>query len=120
MANHPGIIQVEDYEKLVGAETIERIKKKAGLLQHLHVVNINSTYYGGGVADLLRSLTLLMNAVGITTGWRVLQGAQDFFSITKKMHNALQGDEINLNYISSVPAGMPQAIASRLIIPKGS
>ena len=97
MANHPGIIQIEDYEKLVGAETIERIKKKAGSLQHLHVVNINSTYYGGGVADLLRPLTLLMNSVGIKTGWRVLQGAQDFFSITKKMHNALQGDEINLS-----------------------
>ena len=97
MANHPGIIQIEDYEKLVGAETIDRIKKKAGLLQHLHVVNINSTYYGGGVAELLRSLTLLMNTVGIKTGWRVLQGARDFFSITKKMHNALQGDEINLS-----------------------
>jgi trehalose synthase len=97
MANHPGIIQIEDYEKLVGEETIERIKKKAGSLQHLHVVNINSTYYGGGVAELLGSLTLLMNSVGIKTGWRVLQGARDFFSVTKKMHNALQGDRINLS-----------------------
>jgi trehalose synthase len=34
--------------------------------------------------------------VGITTGWRVIQGSPDFFSITKKMHNALQGGEINL------------------------
>ena len=30
-------------------------------------------------------------------GWRVIQGRPDFFSITKKMHNALQGAEINLS-----------------------
>ncbi len=90
------IIQVEDYEPLVGAETIDRIRAKARPLQGLHVVNINSTYYGGGVAELLSSMSLLMNSVGIKTGWRIIQGGPDFFSITKKMHNALQGDDINL------------------------
>jgi trehalose synthase len=37
-----------------------------------------------------------MNSLGIKTGWRVIQGSPDFFSITKKMHNALQGDMIGL------------------------
>jgi trehalose synthase len=97
MLKHHQITQIEDYEPFVGAETIERIKKKAKRLQHLHVANVNSTYYGGGVAELLTSLTLLMNNVGIKTGWRVIQGAPDFFSITKKMHNALQGGDINLS-----------------------
>jgi trehalose synthase len=90
------IIQIEDYRKFVGAETIERIREKAKPLQGLHVAHVNSTYYGGGVAELLSSLTLLMNSVGIKTGWRIVQGSPDFFSITKKMHNALQGGEINL------------------------
>jgi len=58
------IVQVEDYEPLVGAETIERITQKAKPLHDLHVANINSTYYGGGVAQLLSSLTLLMNNLG--------------------------------------------------------
>jgi len=97
MLRHHKITGIEDYEPFVGAEAIERIKKKAKSLQHLHVANVNSTYYGGGVAELLTSLTLLMNSVGIKTGWRVIQGAPDFFSITKKMHNALQGGEINLS-----------------------
>lgn len=91
------IVQLEDYEKLVGAETLDRIREKAKRLQGLHVVNINSTYYGGGVAELLSSVSLMMNSVGIKTGWRIIQGPPDFFSITKKMHNALQGDEINLS-----------------------
>jgi trehalose synthase len=91
-----GLVRVEDYEPLVGAETVDRIMEKAGKLEGLHVANINSTYYGGGVAELLDSLTLLMNGLGIKTGWRVIQGASDFFGITKKIHNALQGGNINL------------------------
>ncbi len=90
------LITVEDYGPLVGAETIERILRKASRLRDLHVAHVNSTYYGGGVAELLSSLTLLMNSAGIKTGWRVIQGRPDFFSITKKMHNALQGADINL------------------------
>ena len=93
---HRRIAQVEDYEQFVGAETIERIKEKAKSLHDLHVANVNSTYYGGGVAQLLSSLTLLMNNLGIKSGWRAIHGPPDFFSVTKKMHNALQGGEINL------------------------
>jgi trehalose synthase len=96
MTDRYRIVQLEDYKKFVGAETIERIKEKARPLQGLHVAHINSTYYGGGVAELLSSLTLLMNSVGIKTEWRIIQGSPDFFSITKKMHNALQGGMINL------------------------
>ena len=90
------MVSVEDYEAFVGTPTVERILEKAYRLRDLHVVHINSTYYGGGVAEILASLTLLMNGAGIKTGWRVIQGRPDFFSVTKKMHNALQGGEINL------------------------
>jgi trehalose synthase len=93
------IPQIEDYEPLVGAETVERIRKKAAKLQGLRVANFNSTYYGGGVAEMLSSLTLLMNSLGLKAEWRVIQGTPDFFSITKKMHNALQGGEIDLSSI---------------------
>lgn len=88
--------RVEDYEDLIGAAEVERLLRKAERLEDMHVVNVSSTYYGGGVATLLSSLILLMNGAGLKTGWRVIQGSPDFFNITKKMHNALQGDEINL------------------------
>ncbi len=91
------LVKLEDYEDYVGAKTIERIMRKAEPLRDLHVAHVNSTYYGGGVAELLASFSLLMNSVGIKTGWRVIQGSPDFFSTTKKMHNALQGGDINLS-----------------------
>jgi trehalose synthase len=91
------IVRLQDYEPLVGGEAIDRVREKAESLKDLHVAQINSSYYGGGVAELLSALTLLLNDLGIKTGWRLIQGSPDFFSITKKMHNALQGGEINLS-----------------------
>jgi trehalose synthase len=93
---HYRIKHVEDYKPFIGGESVKRIREKAKKVQGLHIVNVNSTYYGGGVSQLLSSLTLLMNSLGIRTGWRVIHGPPDFFSITKKIHNALQGGHINL------------------------
>ena len=93
------IPQIEDYEPFIGIENVERIREKARKLKDLRVANFNSTYYGGGVAETIASLTLLMNSLGLRTEWRVIQGTADFFSITKKMHNALQGGEIDLSSI---------------------
>lgn len=88
---------IDDYEQYVGKEAVRRIKRKARPLRDLHVMHMNSTYYGGGVSQILASLTLLTNSLGIQTGWRVVHGPPDFFSVTKKFHNALQGAEINLS-----------------------
>jgi len=92
---HP-LLTMNDYLPLIGEEAVDRIRAKGKKLKSHHIVHVNSTQYGGGVAELLLSLTLLMNDVGIKTGWRVIRGVPDFFNITKKMHNALQGGEISL------------------------
>ncbi|MFP4083098.1 MAG: glycosyltransferase [Candidatus Aminicenantes bacterium] len=88
---------LDDYLPVVGEKVIAEIYQKAHRLANKHVVHINSTAHGGGVAEILNSLVLLMNDIGIDTGWRVLLGPTDFFSVTKKFHNALQGDDINLS-----------------------
>jgi trehalose synthase len=93
----PNLIRVQDYEQFVGAESVDRILGKVERVRDLHVLNISSTYYGGGVAEMLSSLTLLKNQAGIRTGWRIIHGRPEFFSITKKIHNALQGADINLS-----------------------
>jgi trehalose synthase len=95
MKKHSWLVSVEDYRPLIGAEAVERISRKAQRLRGLKVVNISSTFYGGGVAEMLSSATLLARSVGIRADWRLIQGSPDFFSVTKKFHNALQGAEIN-------------------------
>jgi len=89
--------RIERYEDLIGAEAVERIMLKAKRLADLRVINISSTFYGGGVAEMLSSLTLAERAIGLKADWRLIQGSPDFFSVTKKLHNALQGAEINFS-----------------------
>jgi trehalose synthase len=92
-----GLHRIEDYEPFIGPLPVERILKKAKQLGPLHVAHVSSTLYGGGVAEILTPLTLLMNMIGIETGWRAIQGTSEFFSCTKKIHNALQGGKDELS-----------------------
>jgi len=85
------------FEALSRTPRWRRYTRERGGFYGKHIVHVNSTYQGGGVAEILYSLVLLMNDVGIDTGWRILHGSPDFFNITKKFHNALQGDNLNLS-----------------------
>jgi trehalose synthase len=75
---------------------VDRILAKAAAVSDLHIVNISSTQYGGGVAEILSPLTLLMNAMGIETGWRVIEGRPEYFAFTKELHNGLQGGAVEI------------------------
>jgi len=90
------MIDIREYRKAAGEKTIAAIQKKARKFRGKHLLHINSTYQGGGVAEILNSLVLLMNNVGIDAGWRTIHGNPDFFEITKKVHNAMQGEKIRL------------------------
>jgi trehalose synthase len=91
-----GLHSLESYEPLIGPECVDRILRKVQNVRDLHVIHVSSTFYGGGVTEILTPFTLIMNAQGIETGWRMIQGTPPFFSFTKKLHNALQGEEIDL------------------------
>jgi trehalose synthase len=91
------IKSLDKYQDIVGDHAIRNIRDEASSLSEKKMVHINSTYQGGGVAEILNSLVILLNDVGIETDWRILHGNLDFFTITKKFHNALQGDRINLS-----------------------
>ena len=88
-----------NYIDIVGYTTVSNIYRKSKKLYGKHVLHVNSTYQGGGVAEILSSLVPLMNDVGIDAGWRTLHGNLDFFTITKKFHNALQGEHLNFTKV---------------------
>jgi len=91
------MLKLEDFRHIVPDETLAEIYAKARKLYGKHVVHLNATYQGGGVAEILYPLVMLMNDVGIATGWRILHGSQEFFETTKSFHNALQGAKLNLS-----------------------
>ncbi len=88
--------KIDRYRDIVGDRIMDRIEERASHFSEKHIVHMNSSYYGGGVAEVLSSIVLVMNELGISTGWRLMKGSPDFFAVTKKFHNALQGESINL------------------------
>ncbi|MDT8358364.1 MAG: glycosyl transferase family 1, partial [Methanomicrobiaceae archaeon] len=86
---------LEEYRHVVGNRQVTELYRKARDLFGLHLLAINATFHGGGVAEMLTSFMPLINEIGVDMGWRILHGSADFFTITKKFHNALQGDNIH-------------------------
>ncbi|MDI6717071.1 MAG: glycosyltransferase [Actinomycetota bacterium] len=85
-----GEIPLEMYERIL-PEEIAKLRQLAGDLKGARVLHINSTPYGGGVSELLRSQVPFERALGIDANWQVISGEPSFFRVTKAFHNALQG-----------------------------
>ncbi len=88
--------RVADYESVVGSEVIEKMREKAQPLRGKHITNMNSVHSGGGVAEILNSLVVLLNDLGVKVGWRILKGTHSFYDVTKTFHNGLQGEEVTI------------------------
>ena len=81
-----------DYHSIVSRDLMADIRSLAGPLEGKRVLHVNATSFGGGVAEILYSLVPLMNDAGLKADWKVMYGRDEFFHVTKLMHNALQGD----------------------------
>ena len=88
-----GIADLTKHRMIETSEVIDEITKLGEELKGLRVCHINSTPFGGGVAELLACLIPLLRALGIKADWQVIRGDRRFFTITKGLHNALQGAE---------------------------
>jgi len=68
---------------------LQRLGEQLTAKSFLH---INSTKEGGGVAEILQRMIPILRGIGIDARWEVIEGDDRFFDMTKKVHNALQGN----------------------------
>ena len=83
---------IDEYEPIIGKSEIQEILELAERVHGARIIHVNSTMYGGGVAEMLRSLVPLANSLGLKVKWEVIEGDDAFFGTTKRIHNALQGN----------------------------
>jgi trehalose synthase len=98
IGRHCGAVSssIENYRILVGDELIDEIIDLARQLNGIRICHINSTAFGGGVAELLARHLPILQDLGLSADWRLIHGTPDFFNVTKAFHNALQGAEYDL------------------------
>ncbi len=82
---------LEDYSFFCGDDLTAELEALKQELRGIRVCHISSTPFGGGVAELLYSCVALLRGMGIKTEWRIISASEQFFSVTKSFHNALQG-----------------------------
>src|SRR5918999_513200 len=86
-----GTQDLDLYEGSVGAEAVAQLRELAAPLEGVRILHVNATPYGGGVAEILRSEIPLLRDLGLLADWKLITGDQTFFSVTKAIHNGLQG-----------------------------
>jgi trehalose synthase len=89
-----GTQRVDSYVTSVGDEAIRVLHELADPLRGARVLHLSATPYGGGVAELLRSEVPLLRDLGIEANWKIIGGDEHFFSVTKAIHNSLQGSSV--------------------------
>ena len=87
---------LRDYASLATRGLMDDIQALAAPLAGKRVLHLSATAFGGGVAEINYTLVPLMQDAGLEVEWRIIRGAEDFFNVTKTIHNALQGDEHGL------------------------
>ncbi len=85
---------LQDYLEIVGEPVVEELRAAARALSGARILNLNSTAYGGGVAELLVTQVGLLNELGMDAHWQVINGTSEFFTVTKFAHAGLQGAEV--------------------------
>jgi trehalose synthase len=89
-------LALSEYMAVVGEKRIQELRQLAKPFCGARVLHINATAAGGGVAEILKALVPLMFDLGLNAEWRTLQAAEEFYKVTKAMHNGLQGMPIPL------------------------
>ena len=82
---------LDAYRAVIGDTRVEEIRRLAQPLRGARVLHVNATAFGGGVAEILATLVPLMQDLGLAADWQVIRGAEEFYNVTKAMHNSLQG-----------------------------
>ncbi len=88
---------VESYRGIAPDIILDGLIRVAEGLRGVRLLHLNATPYGGGVSELLRSVIPLLNDLGLVADWKIIQGEEAFFQVTKAIHNGLQGAAIGLS-----------------------
>jgi trehalose synthase len=86
-----GIEVLQQYRDVAPQGTVELLQQLGRRVEGKHLVHVNSTRYGGGVAEMLHRLLPLFEEVGVGVRWEVMAGSDLFYRTTKSFHNGLQG-----------------------------
>jgi len=92
-----GIRSLEEFREVADSMLLDEVAELSAGLSGSRILHLSATPYGGGVAELLRSLVPLERDLGLDVDWKIISGDEAFFTVTKRIHNGLQGARVDLS-----------------------
>ncbi|WP_293028187.1 glycosyltransferase [Natronococcus sp.] len=84
------------YDDYLDRSHRDGIRNGADRLDGERIAHVNTTADGGGVAEILHALVPLSRDAGVDVDWYVMEAPDEFYDVTKTIHNGLQGDHTPL------------------------
>lgn len=93
------------------------LRRSAAVLEGRTIVHVNSTMTGGGVAELLSSVLGYLIGANIRSRWLVVEGTEEFFVLTKRIHHLLHGKEGDGGELGPAEASLYQSVLTAELAP---
>ncbi|MGH7278769.1 MAG: glycosyltransferase [Candidatus Rokuibacteriota bacterium] len=87
------LIKVDDYRRVAPPGVVDIILRLAERVRGRRMLHLSGGRFGGGAAEMLRTLVPVMNDLGLDAAWEITGGDPGFYATTQALRAALEGDE---------------------------
>jgi trehalose synthase len=90
------MIKIDDYRQVAPPGTVDIILKLAERVQGRRFLHLSGGRFGGGAAEILRTLVPILSDLGIDASWEITGGDPGFYAASRALQQALEGTERGL------------------------
>ena len=87
------MIKIDDYRAVAPPGTVDIILKLAQRVQGRRFLHLSGGRFGGGAAEMLRTLVPILTDLGVDAGWEITTGDPGSYSTARALQQALEGIE---------------------------
>lgn len=84
-------VELEEYREFAPKGVVDFLYRLSELVRGRRFLHVSAVRFGGGGAEVLRRIVPIMKSLGVDANWEVIAGVHEFFEVTKRLNNALQG-----------------------------
>ena len=88
--------ELDEYREIAPKGTVDFLYRLSEMVKGRSLLHVSAVRYGGGIAEILRRLVPMLQSLGVEARWEVLAGNQEFFEVTQRLSQALQGQDLPL------------------------
>src|SRR5262249_57446640 len=85
------VIKIDDYRAVAPPGTVDIILKLAERVQGRRFVHVSGGRFGGGAAEMLRTMVPILADLGLDAGWEITGGDPGFYATGRALQQALEG-----------------------------